>query len=150
MNPKKHNYNKDVSIQSLYDHFKVLNDVNTQSNVNFDINGISLEGDDTLNKDFSLAEIDKLINKLKNNKSCGIDNIINEFIKYSPIDYKQLLVKLFNLILRTGIIPASWNISFISPIYKNKGSKSDPDNYRGISIISCLGKLFSAINEKKY
>ena len=149
LNPKKHNYNKDISIQSLHDHFKVLNDVNTQSNVNFDINDIPLEGNNTLNKDFSLSEIDKLINKLKNNKSCGIDNIINEFIKYSPSDYKQLLVKLFNLILKTGIIPASWSISFISPIYKNKGSKSDPDNYRGISIISCLGKLFSsAINER--
>ena len=40
-------------------------------------------------------------------------------------------------------------MSFISPIYKNKGLRSDPDNYRGISIISCLGKLFTAlINER--
>ena len=56
---------------------------------------------------------------------------------------------MFNTILKTGIIPTNWCISFISPIYKNKGPKSDPDNYRGISLISCLGKLFSAlINER--
>ena len=61
LNPKKHNYNKDISIQSLHDHFKVLNDVNTQSNVNFDINDISVEGDDNLNKDFSYSEIENLI-----------------------------------------------------------------------------------------
>ena len=60
-----------------------------------------------------------------------------------------MLAKLFNTILKSGIIPSSWCISFISPIYKNKGSKSDPDNYRGISLISCLGKLFTAlINER--
>ena len=80
--PKKHNSNKDISIQSLYDHFKILKNVTTQSNVNFDINDISLEGDDILNKDFSFSEIDKLIIKLKRHKSYGIDNIINEFIKY--------------------------------------------------------------------
>ena len=28
-------------------------------------------------------------------------------------------------------------------MYKNKGSKADPDNYRGITILSCLGKLFT-------
>ena len=107
------------------------------------------EGDEILNNDFTAIEINKLINKLKNNKSSGIDNIINEFIKYSPKNYKTLLAKLFNIILKTGIIPSEWCISFISPIYKNKGEKSDPNNYRGISIISCLGKLFTAlINER--
>ena len=86
---------------------------------------------------------------MKNNKSCGIDNVLNEFLKHSPKSYKKLLVKLFNVILKTGIIPKDWCISFISPIYKNKGKKDDPNNYRGISIISCLGKLFSAlINER--
>ena len=71
--------------------------------------------------------------------------MINEFIRYSPNNYKKLLVKLFNIILKTGVIPTNWCISFISPIFKNKGSRSDPDNYRGISIISCLGKLFTAL-----
>ena len=149
LNPKKKNCNNDIGIESLHDHFKGINDVVNQEHADFNANNISVEGDYDLNKDFSLTEIKKLINKLKNNKSCGIDNIINEFIKSSPNDYKLLIVKLFNIVLKTGIIPSAWSISFISPIYKNKGSKSDPDNYRGISLISCLGKLFtSAINER--
>ena len=32
----------------------------------------------------------------------------------------------------------------ISPIYKNKGDKASPDNYRAITILSCFGKLFTA------
>ena len=34
-------------------------------------------------------------------------------------------------------------ISNIIPLYKNKGDICNPDNYRGISIVSCLGKLFT-------
>ena len=62
---------------------------------------------------------------------------------------KIAITKLFNIILDTGIIPKDWCISLIHPIYKNKGDSGDPDNYRGISLISCVGKLFTmAINER--
>ena len=149
LNPKTKNTNNDIGLQPLYEHFKQINNIPNQENINFDPNNISVEGDEALNEDFTPTEINNLINKLKNNKSCGIDNIINEFIKFSPNDYKLLLIKLFNTILQTGIIPSTWSISFISPIYKNKGLREDPDNYRGISLISCLGKLFTAvINER--
>lgn len=46
-----------------------------------------------------------------------------------------------------------WTIGLIKPLYKGKGSLNDVDNYRGITLLSCLGKLFTAIlNEriKKY
>lgn len=33
----------------------------------------------------------------------------------------------------------------ISPIYKNKGDKFNPDHYKGIPIVSCFGKLFTAV-----
>ena len=149
LNPKMRKRTNEIGIKPLYDHFKILNDVINENSEDFDSNNISVEGDEELNKEFTHDEIIKLINNLKNNKSCGIDNVINEFIKFSPNEFKALLVKLFNIILKTGIIPSSWCISFISPIYKNKGSKSDPDNYRGISLISCLGKLFTAaINDR--
>ena len=51
----------------------------------------------------------------------------------------------FNLVFNTGIIPDEWSQGMISPIYKNKGDKASPDNYRGITILSCFGKLFTAI-----
>ena len=49
--------------------------------------------------------------------------------------------KLFNIVLNTGIVPKDWTIGIIHPIYKNKGCKNDPLKYRGITILSCFGKL---------
>ena len=149
LNQKKNNPNHSLTENAAYNHFKLISEVPINDNDELVAPDISDEGDEILNNDFTPIEIHKLINKLKNNKSCGIDNVINEFIKHSPDSYKSLLTDLFNVVLKTGIIPSDWCISFISPIFKNKGSKKDPDNYRGISIISCIGKLFTAlINER--
>ena len=60
-------------------------------------------------------------------------------------------VSLFNLILKTGIIPDEWAVGKIRPINKNKGPMSDPNNYRPITILSCLNKLFTAVlNDRLY
>ena len=53
--------------------------------------------------------------------------------------------KLFNIIFDTGIVPESWTLGDILPIYKNKGSKTSPENYRPITLLSCFGKLFTSI-----
>ena len=145
LKPKKKTTNDSIDIKELYDHFKTLNESPDTNRVNFDPNNISIQGEGILNDDFTETEMNKLVKKLKNNKSNGIDNVINEFIKYSPSEYKLLILKLFNTVLKTGLMPKDWLTSFISPAFKNKGSKSDPNNYRGISLISCIGKLFTAL-----
>ena len=58
------------------------------------------------------------------------------------------LTKLFNFILNKGNYPDSWSTGLLSPIFKS-GNKSDPSNYRGICVTSCLGKLFSAVLNNK-
>ena len=42
-------------------------------------------------------------------------------------------------------MPNEWCVGLIVPLYKSKGSDRDPDNYRGITILSCMGKLFTAV-----
>lgn len=51
---------------------------------------------------------------------------------------------LFNCILDTGFFPKSWSSSIIVPVYK-KGDCTNPDNYRGISLVSNMAKLFTSI-----
>ena len=41
-------------------------------------------------------------------------------------------------------MPDDWCQSVIRPIYKNKGDPNDPNNYRGISLLSYFGKLFTS------
>jgi hypothetical protein len=57
----------------------------------------------------------------------------------------EFILKFFNRILETGVIPDDWSIGTVLPLYKNKGPPTDPGNYRGITLLSCLGKLFTAI-----
>ena len=54
------------------------------------------------------------------------------------------------LILKSGYIPEDWVIGIIVPIYKNKGSAVDPCNYRGISLLSCMCKLFTSVLSQNY
>lgn len=54
-------------------------------------------------------------------------------------------VDFFNLIYDLGIVPEEWLIGIIKPIYKNKGDPTLPENYRPITLLSCVGKLFTSI-----
>ena len=55
-----------------------------------------------------------------------------------------ILTKMFNLVLDSGIVPTNWCIGVIKPLYKNKCSTYDRDNYRG-TLLSCIGKLFTSL-----
>ena len=52
------------------------------------------------------------------------------------------LLTLFNLVLESGVFPKAWKTSILHILHKS-GIKTDPNNFRGICISSCLGKLFN-------
>ena len=56
-----------------------------------------------------------------------------------------IFVSLFNIVFDSGCIPESWSEGSIVPIYKNKGDPANADNYRGITVLICFGKLFTCI-----
>ena len=64
--------------------------------------------------------------------SCGID-VLPEYLH-----------KLFNVLFDKGYFPSSWAEGHIIPIHK-KGSVDSPENYRGVTLLSTLGKLFTKI-----
>jgi hypothetical protein len=53
-------------------------------------------------------------------------------------------------VLDTGIIPEIWTCGVIKQIFKNKGCPNDPDNFRAITLISYLGKLFPSILNTRF
>ena len=70
------------------------------------------------------------------------DLIKNEMIKTSCELLLAVYIKLFNLVLSTGLFPSIWCEGIITPIFEPR-DKTDTGNYRGICVSSCLGKFFS-------
>ena len=89
------------------------------------------------------------INSINRRKSADYNNItIEHFFVFRRPDYIQIisiLLLLINCIFRTGEIPDSLKIGLLSPIYKNKGSKNDAINYRGITVLPVLSKIIESI-----
>ena len=97
-----------------------------------------------LDEPITEKEIRTLSKKLKNKKAPFTDKVRNEMIKTSISFLLPAYQKLFNLVLQSGIYPDAWCEGSITPIFKS-GDLSDPNNYRGICVSSCLGKFFTSI-----
>ena len=97
---------------------------------------------------FDCSEIMKKIEKLKNEKSPGPDNIPNEALKVGKKILIGFITILFNKILDTQEIPKKWGESRIILLYK-KGDPSDINNYRPINLLPCMYKLFAMCMEKR-
>lgn len=81
---------------------------------------------------------------LNKNKGNGPDNIPPSLLIKCALTLCEPLTYLFNLSLSSGIFPSRWKTSFIRPIYKS-GVRKDVCNYRGISILPTIGKLFESL-----
>ena len=130
-------------VQAFYDYFKNLNE-NDLASPNDDQNDLNIQDDnDLLNSKITESEILISISSLNNGKLPGEDSILNEYIKTTKTLFLPLYTFLFNAVLDSGTLPDSWLIGKIRPIFKNKGDPLLPENYRPITLLSCLGKLFT-------
>ena len=64
---------------------------------------------------------------------------------YAIVGMAGLTVKLFD----TGVVPMDWRVACIVPLYKGKGDKCECRIYRGISLLSVVGKLFGRVLIKR-
>ena len=109
----------------------------------------NLENDSRRNNDtifreaLSVEEIMRAIRKLKRGKAGGPDYITYEHIIFGGPSLVNYLLHLFNSIITIEYVPSSFKTAFLVPIFKG-GDKNrfDPSNYRGISLLSSLQKLF--------
>ena len=100
-----------------------------------------------LDFDFHTDEISLVIKSLKSNKA-NFGIVTNEILHCSPSAIARPLSYLFNIILRTRVVPSTWNLSLIKPLHKT-GSHSKHGNYRWICISNHLSKLFTAILHRR-
>ena len=99
--------------------------------------------DDALNRPIELEKVQQAIAQQQENKAPEPDNICPSIIKDNRV--VRYLHKLFQRCFETGTVPPAWLNSIIQPIYKGKGNEHDPKNYRGITMQSCVAKVFAKI-----
>ena len=90
------------------------------------------------------AEVLNATQKLKTSKAGGPSGVAPGVIKSCPLGWLMMLANFFTVLLSTGLYPAEWTMSKLVTIYK-KGPRENCDNYRGISLMDSIGKLYDSI-----
>jgi hypothetical protein len=89
-------------------------------------------------------EVRKVISGLNVSKANGQDGISNKFIMLLCESLSEPLTEFFNYSLRNGIFPTKWKSANVVPIFK-KGDNTLPTNYRPVSLLNCLSKVFEKV-----
>jgi hypothetical protein len=101
-------------------------------------------GNEYLNANITYDEVNMIVKRLKNCKAVGIDKIPNEVLKNDSIII--ILCQLLNLCFKTSLVPSCWLSAIINPIPKSAlNDEFVPLNYRGISLLSTISKVYSAV-----
>ena len=93
----------------------------------------------------SISEVSRTINSLSPSKASGPNSIPPNILSLLNIDISNILSKIINLSFETGIFPSSLKLVKVIPVYKNKGSNTNFNNYRPISLLSNIDKIFEKL-----
>ena len=106
---------------------------------------VSLPVMEELDAQPTVDELSKAIDSLAAGKAPGSDGLPPDLIKHCK---SALLIPLHNLLVKCweeGAVPQDMRDAKIITLYKNKGERSDCNNYRGISLLSIVGKVYARV-----
>ena len=93
-------------------------------------------------------EIKKILENLKPKRSTGHDEISNEILKCCSPIIEKYLTTLFNKCIEARVFPETMKIAKVIPFFKN-GDKNQPENYRPISLLTAMSKIFEKLLLKR-
>jgi hypothetical protein len=115
----------------IFDHFKQLKQNNVVSPGSFAFTAVTPE------------TVAKFISNLDDSSSAGNAGI--KILKLAPDILTPLYTSIFNSFIENSVVPSEWKSATVSPLFKNQGSNSELNNYRGISVLPLLSKVFEKI-----
>ena len=114
--------------------FQKFQNTKEKTKLNFESNN-----NEHYNKDFTMKELKKALKKC-HDTAVGCDDIHYQFLKHLPFRSLDSLLRIFNQIWHTGILPDSWREAIVIPIPKPGKDSTNPANYRPIALTSCICK----------
>ncbi|KAK3557981.1 hypothetical protein QTP86_005631 [Hemibagrus guttatus] len=94
------------------------------------------------------AEVTEVVQQLLGGKAPGVDEIHPEYLKSLDVVGLSWLTRLCNIAWRSGTVPLDWATGVVVPLFK-KGDQRVCSNYRGITLLSLPGKVYSRVLERR-
>ncbi|TWW81034.1 R2DM Retrovirus-related Pol polyprotein from type II retrotransposable element [Takifugu flavidus] len=105
-------------------------------------------GDLEMGSCISGAEVAEVVKKLLGGKAPGVDEIRPESLKALDVVGLSWLTRLCNIAWTSGAVPLDWQTGVVVPLFK-KGDRRVCSNYRGITLLSLPGKVYSGVLERR-
>ena len=97
---------------------------------------------------FTVMDVKDKLEKLDATKSIGLDKVHPKVLKECSQSMSYPLMLIFKRSFETGELPSFWKMANVTPIHK-KGIKTDPNNYRPVSLTSVVCKVMERIIRDK-
>ncbi|KAK3521039.1 hypothetical protein QTP86_018753 [Hemibagrus guttatus] len=94
------------------------------------------------------AEVTEVVQQLLGGKAPGVDEIRPEYLKSLDVVGLSWLTRLCNIAWQSGTVPLDWATGVVVPLFK-KGDRRVCSNYRGITLLSLPGKVYSRVLERR-
>ena len=102
-----------------------------------------------LDDDISIEEIVEAEKELKEDKVSG-DGWVKKMVTNLPASLLLVVQLIFNTILKFHVFPTTWRTTIVGELFKNKGERLASKNYRGISLVQLLAKLFDIVLLRRF
>ena len=115
----------------------------------YGINSVKSYYKNSLSTKFNISQLEtqnvlEILQSLNSEKAAGIDNIPCKFLKDGANILAKHICQICNLSIKQSLFPHQCKIAKIKPLFK-KGSKTDPKNYRPISLLPLISKIIERV-----
>ncbi|KAK3517717.1 hypothetical protein QTP70_016386 [Hemibagrus guttatus] len=105
-------------------------------------------GDSEVDSFITQAEVTEVVQQLLGGKALWVDEICPEYLKSLDVVGLSWLTRICNIAWRSGTVPLDWATGVVVPLFK-KGDRRVCSNYRGITLLSLPGKVYSRVLERR-
>nr|XP_037270093.1 uncharacterized protein LOC119161630 [Rhipicephalus microplus] len=105
----------------------------------------SSEDTEPFNSPFTMLKLEYALQHANTRSAPGADGVCVAHLRNMPLEYKHALLKEFNTVWDTGILPSTWKFSVVKPIPKPGKPPHTLSNLRPISLTSCVCKVMESM-----